>query len=152
MIAGSADFSALPVFCCRLRCRLRRFQHVPDADAVARGRVVYENVRHRADELSVLDDGASRHALNDAAGLRQKLGICHRQHDGRALCRGIHLFDLDAVFARFLAAERASYRRLAGLKLAGLERRAVKIGLAEDAAAKLAAKISVSRPAFFNIS
>ncbi len=45
------------------------------------------------------------------------------------------LFDLDAVFARFLAAERASYRRLAGLKLAGLERRTVKIGLAEDAAA-----------------
>ena len=39
--------------------RLR--EHILDADGVAARRVVYENVRHRADELAVLEDGRAAH-------------------------------------------------------------------------------------------
>ena len=37
-------------------------QHVFDEDAVAAGGVAHQNVGHRADELSVLENGASAHA------------------------------------------------------------------------------------------
>lgn len=39
-----------------------RVQHILDEDSVFRGRVIDQNIGHRADELAVLDDGASRHA------------------------------------------------------------------------------------------
>ena len=36
-------------------------EHIFDKDAVAAGGIAHENVGHRADELSVLDDGGAAH-------------------------------------------------------------------------------------------
>ena len=41
--------------CCLFCCR----EHILNENAVSGGRVIYENVRYRADELAVLDDRAS---------------------------------------------------------------------------------------------
>ena len=38
-----------------------RIQHILNKNAVSRGGIVYEDVRDRADELAVLDNGASAH-------------------------------------------------------------------------------------------
>ena len=36
-------------------------EHIFNEDAVAPSRIIYQNVSHRADELSVLHDGATTH-------------------------------------------------------------------------------------------
>ena len=53
---------------CPRHGHLRRVQHIFDEDAVARGGVVDHNVRYRADELTVLNDRASAHSLDDSSG------------------------------------------------------------------------------------
>ena len=40
---------------------LRRVQHILNENSVPRCRIVYHNVRDRADELAVLDNGAAAH-------------------------------------------------------------------------------------------
>ena len=49
------------VLCRRLQraCHIR--QHIFNKDPVPDSRIIYHNVRHRADELAVLNDGAARH-------------------------------------------------------------------------------------------
>ena len=47
--------------CCPCLWHLRRGQHIFNKYAVSRGRIVYQNVRHRAHYLAVLDDGAAAH-------------------------------------------------------------------------------------------
>ena len=45
-----------------LRCQIAHLiQHILNENTVAHGRIVYEDVRHRADELTVLNDGAAAH-------------------------------------------------------------------------------------------
>ena len=42
-------------------------EHIFNENAVSRAGIVNKNVRHRANELAVLNDGAATHTLNDAA-------------------------------------------------------------------------------------
>ena len=44
-----------------------RIQHIFNENAVSRGGIVDENVRDRADELTVLDNGRAAHSADDAA-------------------------------------------------------------------------------------
>ena len=56
-----------PLCCC--------IEHIFDEDAVAGGGIVDEHMGHCADQLAVLDDGTAGHALDDAVGCIEKLGI-----------------------------------------------------------------------------
>ena len=42
-----------------LHRHLRRVEHIFNENAVSRGGIVDEDVRHRSDQLAVLDDGAA---------------------------------------------------------------------------------------------
>ena len=50
-------------------------EHIFEKDSIARCRIVDEDVGHRADELTVLNDGRAAHSLNDAARYRQQIGV-----------------------------------------------------------------------------
>ena len=63
----------------------RCIQHIFDENAVACGRVVYKDVGDGADEVSVLDDGAAGHALDNAAGGFQQSGVCDLQQEVAAV-------------------------------------------------------------------
>ncbi len=54
-------------------------------NAVAACRIIDKYVGYGSDDLSVLDDRASAHPLNDSAGSFQQFRICHFQH--HSLCR-----------------------------------------------------------------
>ena len=52
-----SDGGILPLcLTCLRHGHLRRVEHIFDEDAISRGGVVDENVRHSSDELAVLDD------------------------------------------------------------------------------------------------
>ena len=44
------------------------FEHRFGKNAIAACSIIYENVRHRTDQLTVLQNGATAHALHNAAG------------------------------------------------------------------------------------
>ena len=50
-------------------------EHILNENSVTRGGIVDEDVRHRSDELSVLDDGAARHSLHDAARYGEQVRV-----------------------------------------------------------------------------
>ena len=56
-------------------------QHIFDKYPIPFPGVLHQHMGHGADELSVLDDGAAAHALDNAAGHRQQVRVCHRQLD-----------------------------------------------------------------------
>ena len=52
------------LFCC--------LEHIFDKDAVTAARIINENMRHRANELAILEDRAAAHPLYDTARLLQQ--------------------------------------------------------------------------------
>ena len=74
-------------------------QHILQKDAVASRRIVHQHVSHGADELSVLNDGRARHALNDASRALQKLRVRDADHEVfRGSVGRMDPFDLHGVF------------------------------------------------------
>ena len=65
--------------------------------------VLDEYVGDRPDQLSVLDDRAAAHSLDDAASESQKLFVHHLDDHALALMGAvvIHLLDLDPVILHF---------------------------------------------------
>ena len=64
----------------------RVLQHPVDVQPVALGWVADEHVGYRADDPAILDNGAAAHALHDAAGDGQQVGV--GDLDDHALGRG----------------------------------------------------------------
>ena len=58
------------------------FEHRFGKNAIAARSIIYENVRHRTDQLTVLQNGATAHALHNAAGTCKQLRVGHVQHKG----------------------------------------------------------------------
>ena len=50
-------------------------EHIFEEDSISRCRIVDENVRHRADDLIILNDGRARHTLHDSSRHREQIGI-----------------------------------------------------------------------------
>ena len=88
----------------KLTCRL---EHGFNRDSIAARRVVDQYVRHRARELTVLNDRTSGHSLNDAAGFLDQSRIGHaNDHRARmAFGRRVHLFNLNIIRANFFSAD-----------------------------------------------
>ena len=53
------------------------FEHRLGEDPVASSGVIDQNMGHSTHEAPILEDGASAHALHDAAGRRQKRRVGH---------------------------------------------------------------------------
>ena len=72
-------------------------------------------MRHRADQLAVLDDGAAAHALHDAAGRVQQARIGYAQHHafggGSVLLADVG--DFDSIFLHAASADGAEDGRRA---------------------------------------
>lgn len=58
------------------------FEHRFGKNTIAACSIIYENVRHRTDQLTVLQNGATAHALHNAAGTCKQLRVGHVQHKG----------------------------------------------------------------------
>ena len=58
------------------------FEHRFGKNAIAACSIIYENMRHRTDQLTVLQNGATAHALHNAAGTCKQLRVGHVQHKG----------------------------------------------------------------------
>lgn len=58
------------------------FEHRFGKNAIAACSIIYENVRHCTDQLTVLQNGATAHALHNAAGTCKQLRVGHVQHKG----------------------------------------------------------------------
>ena len=80
-----------------------------NTSAVARGRVVYQNMGHGSDQLAVLYDGASRHTLDYAAGLLKQHGIGDLYREAFAAFRvAVDVGQLNGVALRRTLADRAN--------------------------------------------
>ena len=58
------------------------FEHRFGKNAIAACSIIYENVRYRTGQLTVLQNGATAHALHNAAGTCKQLRVGHVQHKG----------------------------------------------------------------------
>ena len=76
------------------------FHHVFDVDTVPPRRVAHQHVGHRANDFSVLDNGAAAHALHDTPRARQQNVVGHPDQKILGL-PGILIdfFDGDFIFA-----------------------------------------------------
>ena len=75
------------------------FEHRLGENPVASGGVIDQNMGHSTHEAPILEDGASAHALHDAAGRRQKRRIGHPDDQIPAGVGVADPLDLDAVSA-----------------------------------------------------
>ena len=77
-------------------------QHIFNKNAISAGGVLDENVSNGADQLSILNDGASAHSLDDAASQLQQPGICHFDDQTFIFVGGrvIHFLNLDFIVFR----------------------------------------------------
>ena len=69
----------------------RRIQHIFDKNSVPSRRVIYKNVRHGANQFTILNDGTAAHTLDNAAGTAQKLRICNLQQEIPAVGSGFRI-------------------------------------------------------------
>ena len=74
-------------------------QHILNKYPIPSGRILHKHMRHRPDQLPILYNRRSRHALNDSAGKGQKLRIRHFNYHALTFVSGgiIHLQDLNIV-------------------------------------------------------
>ena len=75
------------------------FEHRLGENPVASGGVIDQNMGHSTHEAPILEDGASAHALHDAAGRRQKRRVGHPDDQIPARVGVADPLDLDAVSA-----------------------------------------------------
>ena len=75
------------------------FEHRLGENPVASGGVIDQNMGHSTHEAPILEDGASAHALHDAAGHRQKRRVGHPDDQIPARVGVADPLDLDAVSA-----------------------------------------------------
>jgi len=87
--------------------------HPLKIDPVAPLWVVGKNVRDCADELAVLDDRTTAHALHDATRKRKQLLVSHPKHKTARVRRGLPctMYDLDIVRGELTAYGRKDLRR-----------------------------------------
>ena len=83
--SGSSDPAEVPALRARKGCcgcaLFYRIEHVLDEDTVSARRIRYKNMRYGADKLSVLDDRAAAHPLNNTAGEFKELFVGHRYRE-----------------------------------------------------------------------
>ena len=77
--------------------------HIFHKDPVPSGAVLDKHVGHGSDELSVLDDGAAAHALDDSAGEGQKFRVRDLDYQAFILVGGgvVHFLYLDLIIFYF---------------------------------------------------
>ncbi len=83
--SGSSNPAEVPALRARKGCcgctLFYRIEHVLDEDTVSARRIRYKNMRYGADKLSVLDDRAAAHPLNNTAGEFKELFVGHRYRE-----------------------------------------------------------------------
>ena len=75
-------------------------QHILYKNAISRCGIIDEDMGHCADEVTVLDNGRAAHALDDAAGGFQQLGIGDTDEEIAAVLPGgrINFQNLHRIF------------------------------------------------------
>ena len=95
----------------------------------------YIHMGYSANKLTVLEDGAAAHALNNAAGLVQEPGVGDGEHDMTAVPVAVNTGDLHLIFRRLPPADGGNNAGLSGTDVSGLHGAAAQShkGAAENA-------------------
>ena len=84
----------------------RRIQHILNKNPIPSRRIIYQHMRHRSNELPILNDRAAAHALHDAACLLQQTRIRYAQQQiPSVFCRRLELFHLNGKCFDLAAAD-----------------------------------------------
>ena len=82
-------------------------EHVFGENAVSRGGIVDQDVRHRTHNLPILDDRGAAHSLNDTARDREQVGVGHGHGEAfRTICVAVDIRDLYVVAVDLVGVER----------------------------------------------
>lgn len=89
------------------------FQHVFDKNSIPLRRVADKHVRHRSDQLPVLNDRTAAHPLNDTARALDQPAVGHRDRKAlRGIVAAVDVGNFYGIFADPVVAERAVYHRV----------------------------------------